>query len=369
MISREDTRLFRLSQSLVAAVLLAGGIWLGLRYAFPVLLPFLFARLTAAVLRPLVGIVAGKRRIFRRVTAAVLVILSVGLLLLLTVKGAERGVRELGRLLEGFSKKNSGIGGLLDSVSACFTSISAHLPFLEKFAEHPQFDAFCTALDEAVSQAVVKALESLSGRIPSAAVAVAGRLPSLLLFLTTWLLSCYDFCASAASPEERLIACLPPAWRGKCEIWRQRLKKALGGYLRAYVMLSLLTFGEMLLALSVLRVPYAFLLAAVIALLDFLPVLGAGTVLLPWALGCLLLGRGGTGTALLVILGIHTLLRQILEPRLVGRELGLSPLISLAAVYAGFRLLGVGGMILSPLVAMVIREVLRRDSEKTPSGM
>lgn len=369
MIPKEDMRLLRLSQGLVAAALLAGGIWLGFRYALPVLFPFILARLTAAVLRPLVGLVAGNRRIFRRVTAAVLVILSVGLLLLLAVKGAERGVRELGRLLEGFTEKNAGIGGLFDAISSCVTSISVHLPFPEGFAEHPQFDAFCAALDEAVVQAVGKALESLSGRIPSVAVAVAGRLPSLLLFLTTWLLSCYDFCASAASPEERLIACLPPAWRGKCEIWRQRLKKALGGYLRAYVMLSLLTFGEMLLALSVLRVQYAFLLATVIALLDFLPVLGAGTVLLPWALGCLLLGRGGMGTALLVILGIHTLLRQILEPRLVGRELGLSPLVSLAAVYAGFRLLGVWGMILSPLAAMVIREILRRDSKKAPSGV
>jgi len=364
MIPKEDMRLLRISQGLVAVALLAGGIWLGFRYALPVLLPFLLARLTAVGLRPLVDLVAGKRRMLRRVTAAVLVILSVGLLLLLVVKGAERGVRELGRLLEGFTENHSGLDGLFDSIFACVTSISSHFPFLD----HPQFDAFCAALDEAVARAVGKTLEGLSGQIPAAALTVAGRLPTLLLFLTTWLLSCYDFCASAVSPEERLIACLPPIWREKCEIWRQRLGKALGGYLRAYVMLSLLTFGEMLLALSALRVPYAFLLAAVIALLDFLPVLGAGTVLLPWALGCFLLGRGGMGTALLVILGIHTILRQILEPHLVGRELGLSPFASLAAVYTGFRLLGVWGMILSPLAVMVIREILCRDSEKTPSG-
>ncbi len=366
MISKEDAKLLRLSHGLIVGALLTGGIWLGIRYALPILLPLLLARLTAAVLRPLVNAVAGKRKLLRKMTAAVWVMLSVGLVLLLAVKGAERGIRELGRLMEGYSGEDSEIKGFFDSISMCVTSVSSHLPFLEHFAEHPHFDAFCDALDEAVRLAVGTALESLSRRIPSAAVAIAGRLPTVLLFLTTWLLSCYDFCAATLSPEERLIACLPLSWRTRCEIWRQKIGKALGGYLRAYVMLSLLTFGEMLLALSVLRVPYVLLLAAVISLLDFLPVLGAGTVLLPWALGCLLLGKGGMGTALLVVLGIHTLLRQMLEPRLVGRELGLSPLVSLVAVYAGWRLFGVTGMLLSPLVVMVVKEVLQ-DNEKTPS--
>ncbi len=366
MLSKKDTGLFRISHGLVVFVLLVGGAWFGIRYALPVLLPFLLARLMAAMLRPLVGAVAGKKKIPRKMAAAVLVMLSVALALLLAVKGTERGIRELGRLLQGLSGEDSELSLFLDSISACVTSVSAHLPFLEHFAEHPQFDAFCDALDEAVHLTVGTALESLSRQIPSVAMAVVGRLPTGLLFLTTWLLSCYDFCAAAESPEERLIACLPLSWRERCEAWRQRMGKALGGYLRAYVMLSLLTFGEMLLALSLLRVPYAFLLAAVISLLDFLPVLGAGTVLLPWALGCLLLGKGGMGTALLVVLGIHTLLRQILEPRLVGRELGLSPLVSLVAVYTGFRLFGVTGMILSPLAVMVAKEILK-NGEKTPS--
>ena len=118
--------------------------------------------------------------------------------------------------------------------------------------------------------------------------------------------------------------------------------------------------------LSILKIPYAFLLAWVIALVDFLPLLGAGTVLVPWAAVCLVMGKGGLATGLLVIFGIHTLLRQILEPRLLSKELGLHPLASIVAVYAGWSLFGVGGMLVAPLVLLVFKELLS-GKERAPS--
>ena len=368
MTSDKDLRLFRFSHGLIAAALTVLGIWLGIRYLLPVFLPFLAARLMAAVLRPVLDITAGKRQPTRKITAAVLLILFVGLGMFLLWKGLERGLRELGRLMEGLSGGYSEIGLFGEEVASGMTDFISHLPWGDRLAKHPLFDGVCAYLSNAVISAVSNALNTLSQSLPSTALSIAGRLPALLLFSTTFLLSSYDFCAAASSPETRLIACLPPTWAVRCEAWRKKLQKALGGYLRAYVLLGFLTFAEMLLALSILRLPYALLLAALIALLDFLPVLGVGTALVPWAVACLLSGRGGLGTALLVIFGVHTLLRQILEPRMIGRELGLSPLASLVAVYAGWKLFGVTGMILSPLAVMMIKEIWQ-DREKTPSGV
>ena len=186
-----------------------------------------------------------------------------------------------------------------------------------------------------------------------------GQLPSVLIFTTSLLLSCYYLSAHPDSPGKRLEDLLPEAWQTAFGSWRGKIKKALSSYLRAYVILSLLTFGEMFLGLSILKIPYAFLMAWVIALVDFLPLLGAGAVLVPWAAVCFITGDGGLATGLLVIFGIHTLLRQIIEPRLVSHELGLSPLVSLVALYAGWRLMGVGGMIAAPLLVMIAKELFQ----------
>ena len=101
-----------------------------------------------------------------------------------------------------------------------------------------------------------------------------------------------------------------------------------------------------------------FILALLIAVVDFLPLLGTGLVLIPWAAVSLLLGEVSLGIGLLVLYGISSVVRQILEPKLIGEGLGLHPLLSLAAMYAGLKLFGVWGMILAPLVTAGVKSVL-----------
>ena len=131
------------------------------------------------------------------------------------------------------------------------------------------------------------------------------------------------------------------------------MKKRL--FRSAALLLALLTFLEMFVGLTLLRKPYAFLLALLIAFVDFLPVLGTGTVLIPWGIGELLLGSTGSGLGILALYAISSVLREIAEPHLVGRSLGIHPLLSLLSMYAGFRLFGIHGMVLAPLAAAVIK--------------
>ena len=94
-----------------------------------------------------------------------------------------------------------------------------------------------------------------------------------------------------------------------------------------------------------------------VSLVDALPVLGTGTVLVPWAVICFLQGEGARAIGLLGVYAVVTLSRSMLEPKLVGRHLGLDPLVTLMALYAGYRLWGVGGMIFAPLLAVTIMQV------------
>ena len=114
-----------------------------------------------------------------------------------------------------------------------------------------------------------------------------------------------------------------------------------------------------------MKIEYSLLLAIIIAFIDILPVLGVGTVLIPWGLITLMMKDFRTGTGLLILYGIITILRQFIEPKIIGKSLGLHPLVSLISMYMGFRLFGVFGMITGPLTAMVISSVIRMKNGKT----
>ena len=101
---------------------------------------------------------------------------------------------------------------------------------------------------------------------------------------------------------------------------------------------------------------YALLAAAFTALVDALPVLGTGTVLFPWALGCFLLGNTGRGLALLAVYAVGTLVHSLLEPRLLAKQADLPPVTALLAMYLGFHFMGVGGMILLPVLLLLLKQ-------------
>ena len=126
---------------------------------------------------------------------------------------------------------------------------------------------------------------------------------------------------------------------------RERVFWVCRRYLRAYFFIFLLTFGELLLGFLLLRLNYAFWLAWVTALLDLLPVLGVGLVLLPFGIFELCTGQVLRGVGLLLLYAVITVVRQVVEPRWVGKSLGVHPLLLLFGIYAGLRIFGVAGLL------------------------
>ena len=150
---------------------------------------------------------------------------------------------------------------------------------------------------------------------------------------------------------------LPPPWRTRLGRVAGGLREALGGWLKAQGLLMLITFGELAAGFLLLRVELSLLLAGLVALVDALPVFGTGTVLLPWAVLALLGGDVRMSVGLLVLYSVISLVRSLLEPRLVGARVGLPPLAALVCMYVGFQALGVLGMLLAPLAAVLARQL------------
>ena len=117
-----------------------------------------------------------------------------------------------------------------------------------------------------------------------------------------------------------------------------------------------------------MNVNYPLLLSGLIALLDFLPVLGVGLFLVPWGVLSLLAGERALGVGLLILFALIAVTRQFLEPRILGRGYGLHPLVTLLSLYAGGRLFGVFGLLVLPMLTLLLFEILFSDQNKKSSA-
>ena len=136
----------------------------------------------------------------------------------------------------------------------------------------------------------------------------------------------------------------------------RRLRATLGGWVKTQVKLMGVTFLVLTAGLMILGVDYPVLLGLLISLIDALPVFGSGTVLIPWGLFVLLSGNSFLGVGLLCLYGAASLIRSALEPKMLGKQMGLDPLLTLLALYAGYRFFGILGMILFPIGAMLAKQ-------------
>ena len=144
----------------------------------------------------------------------------------------------------------------------------------------------------------------------------------------------------------------------------KRIRRAVGGWILAQLRLIGVTLVILMAGLMILRIPYGAMWAVGIALVDAVPVLGTGTVLLPWAMICYLQADRARAVGLLAVYIVISVSRSVLEPKLVGRQLGLDPLITLFALYAGYKLWGIGGMIAAPLLAVMVVQLLPQNGRK-----
>lgn len=319
------------------------------RFLLPVLLPFGIGLALARLGEPAVDALETRGH-FPRAVATGLVMGGLFLLLTLTLYLLSRtGAAELSRLAAKLPALLEGLRGPLAALRDRLLRLADRAP-----------DGLGRALRDWTGRlfsGTSSLMERLSGGVLDLASGVVARVPGVFLFLVTTVVSSFMFSAERQKLAAWAGAHLPARWRAGTERLRGHLCQALCGWLRAELRLSLLIFGIVSAGLFVLGVDAPLVLGAVIAAVDALPVFGTGTVLIPWGLWCLLQGKTVLGAGLLVLYALAVTARTTLEPRLVGRQIGLHPLLALLSMYAGFQLFGVGGMILLPIASLLARQL------------
>jgi len=336
--------------------------WLFFRYALGALLPFVLALMISALVSPVSKKISDKTKIPRKLCVAVILVAVFSGVSAILYAGISRLVLELGKLLQRLSENPEIIGDTLDSILDRLTGNGSHFSFLQKIFESEALSGLGIDVDAVVRDAISSAVSSLTSALPSAAVSLVKEIPSVLLFFIVLLIAAYYFASDGGELGGTIKSILPDKWQKKLPVLARKLKKSLAGYVKAYLLLMLLTFFEILLGLTVLGVEYAFIMAIIISVVDVLPILGTGTVLVPWAIFSFLTSNTPLGVGLLVLYAVTLIIRQFAEPKIVGGAIGIHPLATLASVYLGLKFLGFAGIFAGPILALILREVFVGDA-------
>ena len=192
-------------------------------------------------------------------------------------------------------------------------------------------------------------------------ISTASRIPSIIIsIVVTIVLAC--FMTADYDLIMKFIYCqFPKEKRKDVTRAKQLLKMNLGKMAKAYALIMVVTFTEVFIGLTILKMiglfnsSYIAVIAVVTAIVDVIPVLGTGTIVLPWAAYSFITGNVGMGIGLLVLYATVTVIRQIVEPKLVAGQLGLPPFVTLIAMYLGLKIIGVLGVFILPIIAIMLK--------------
>lgn len=324
---------------LIRYSLLVVGVWAAIRFLLPVSGPFLIGAVIALLAEPGVHFIQKKLKWPRPAASGLCVSLT---LLLLTAALSVIGAvvfRELGQVARLAPAVGQTLGHALSVLEDFLVSLADRAP------ENIRPALIQTVLS--TFQDGTALVEQVTGRIPGLLTQVISALSSGALSVGTGVLA--GFFISARIPMLRVWLGSKISQSQKLLPALRRIRATFGGWLRAQLKLMGITWLVVGTGFLLLGIGYAPAWAFVVALVDAVPVLGVGTVLVPWSLVCFLQGDTLQGIGLLVIFAAAWLARSILEPKIVGRSIGLDPLVSLAAFYIGFRFWGIPGMILAPM--------------------
>ncbi|MCI8422565.1 MAG: sporulation integral membrane protein YtvI [Lawsonibacter sp.] len=327
--------------------LTAGALWLLARYgrlALALSAPFLAALGAAVLLNPLVRAFQRRMGLSRQVSSLVLLLLLFGLLGTALGWLAYGAASELVSLAENWDQLAAGARALLERLDQGFRQLAAALP-IPFSPDQGLSDLLLEGLAGAIP-----ALGDMASYLGSKAVSVSSFLVGLVFFVMATYFLTADLPYLRSRAAERLD-------EGALHVLSQLRHTALGafgGYLKAQLLLSVGVFVLLLAGFLLIRQPYGLLLALGLAILDFIPIVGSGTVMVPWSLLALCTRDYAAAARILALWGAIVLFRQVMEPKFVGDQTGLSPFLSLVGIYTGMKLAGVLGMVLAPIALLVV---------------
>lgn len=325
------------------------GAFLAIRYLGSLLMPFLLGTLLALAAEPAVSLGVRRLRLPRTLSSGAGVTVTLVLLTATVYLAGALTVKELGQLAGAMPDLQQTVGQGLSLLQDFMIGIADQAP-----------DGLRSLLTELVLELFGSSsalLSRFTGKLPGFFSSLLGRIPGGAISLVTGILAGYMISVRLPKLRQLFSRCIPDKWRERYLPALQKLRKTFGAWLKAQLKLMGITYGIVTTGLLLSGVSFAPVWALAVALVDAVPILGTGTVLLPWAVIALLQGRILQAVGILCTYLAAMLTRTTLEPRLVGKQLGLDPLVTLVFFYVGYKLFGVLGMLLAPVLAAATKSL------------
>lgn len=353
----------------VFVVIIVGLFYLAIKYALGIVWPFVVAFFLAMLLQRPVNFLSTKTPLKRGISSVIMV------LFVLVIVGSIVGLI-IGRIvieLKGFFDylliKMEDAPAFVDQIQAWLSDTFSFLPKSLHESIMTATENFLNRLMGIEAKASADAIQAESSGIdfsllssPLGAVwGTAKQIPMIAVGVLVCVVSCCFMTTDYRTLRDMILSQLSQKRQSAVIRTKQVTFSTLGKMGKAYSIILFVTFMEMLLGLSFLKLihvydsGYIFAIAFITAVVDIIPVLGTGTILIPWALWSLFTGDVGLGIGLLVVYAIISVIRQVIEPKLVASQLGLPPFVTIMAMYIGSQLFGFIGLFLLPITIMLLK--------------
>ncbi len=324
------------------------------RYLFKYAVPFLIAWGIAYLIYPLACKISGRTKISRKFCSFVLLLVLLIVILSLIFLLVNRLFYELQNLLEYLNDNSNVIAEYFQKAFDFVFTLGERLPIINRLGDAELVEAVTENINMFISGVWQNLINGLSSAVPDFATGVVTALPSIVLVSIVTLVACFYFAVDIEYLNNKISNFLPDSFMESVKILKSKISFGLKRYFKAYLIIFIITFCELFVGFLILGVDYAFVLAILISFVDFLPVLGTPAVLIPWGIVLILMKKYFMGIGILVLMAIIMVVRQVIEPKILGKNLGVHPLVTLITLYVGFELFGLLGMIFLPILVLVL---------------
>lgn len=308
-------------------------------------MPFVIGWIIAMIANPLVRFFEEKMKIRRKAGTAFVIIAVIALVVLAGYLIGAKVVQEAIGLVNGLPE-------MWNSAEEDFRMIGKNLDVL-----YSRFPEDIRSTISNIGEQMEGFVGDLVGRAGTPTIEAVGNfaknLPAVLIGIIMCMLSAYFFVAEREYISVKVKSHMPETFTYHWNMMSRSFRRAVGGYFKAQFKIEVWMYLLLVFGLSVLKVNYALLIALGIAVLDFLPIFGTGTVLIPWAVIKILSSDYKMAIGLLIIWCGGQLARQIIQPKIVGDSIGVAPIPTLFLLFIGYKAAGVFGMIIAVPIGII----------------
>ena len=347
--SEDLSYIYKILRKIINIILIIVGIYIGTKMAV-FYMPFLIAFVISLMIEPAIKYLMNKTKMTRRMSAIIIFVIVFSIIIGFVTWGIISLISESTNLLQTLNiyidKAYTQIQNTIGKMNITKVSISSNVMNL---------------LQDASKNILLKISSWLTDFLTKIVNGITS-IPTIAIYAVITILSVYFICTDRIYILDFLEHHMPPRWVQKIGVHVKEITKRLGGYLKAEATLILVSFVISLIGLYIFKflgmnVKYPLLIALAIGFVDALPILGSGTVMVPWAIISALNGDLKLGIAIIVLWIIMSLVRQFIEPRVVSGRIGIHPIFTLIAMYTGFKVIGVMGMLIGPIVLIILKSI------------